>query len=184
MFSDVAVLNKDTPTYIDGATCLEPGKYVTGKYNVISFRIANTRRSQFCTPQLRLLLLKREKDSRVLVHEMEYELNFQLGRTRGINFSLPYLALPWTISHTIDEKSPLFQIDPHSWLNPENHFELIVILDGVDEAVSMNVQARWSYIPSEIILDAKFTEITTVNEKTGKYEVDFTQFNDFVSTYQ
>jgi len=55
---------------------------------------------------------------------------------------------------------------------------MIVILDGVDEAVSMNIQARWSYIPSEIMIDAKFVEITSRNETKGRYEVDFSKFNE------
>jgi len=180
VFSTVAVVNRETPAYMDGGSCLEAGKYVPGKYNVLSIRVANARRPQLSTPQIRLLLLRRDKESRFVVDELDYEIFGQLGRPRGINYSIPYLPLPWIISHKIDEKSPLFHTDPHTWLEPENHFELIVILDGVDEAVSMNVQARWSYVPSEIILDAKFTDITTVSN--GRYEIDFNCFNDYEST--
>jgi hypothetical protein len=93
------------------------------------------------------------------IHELEFEMTCQLGRVRGINYSLPYLALPWTIRHTINDKSPLYGIHPNQWLTPENDFELIVVLDGVDEGVSMNVQARWSYLPEEIIWGARFVSI-------------------------
>lgn len=39
-----------------------------------------------------------------------------------------YLSLPWLITHTIDEKSPLYSLPPSTWSYPENHFELIVVL--------------------------------------------------------
>jgi Inward rectifier potassium channel C-terminal domain len=60
------------------------------------------------------------------------------------------LALPWIINHTINEESPLFRVPPSEWGRPENHFELIVVMDAIDEGASMNVQARYSYLPHEI----------------------------------
>lgn len=116
--------------------------------NFCRLRVANTRRSQLCDTQCRLLLLRREtEDGRTLlqtkrtvcsilvtikfsscyqrhtqlverVYELDFELTTQLGRVRGLNYSLPYLALPWTIIHTINEKSPLYGISPAQWNDP------------------------------------------------------------------
>jgi hypothetical protein len=111
------------------------------------------------------------------LHELDFEITTQMGRVRGINYSLPYLALPWTLNHIINEKSPLYGISPDSWHDPRNEFELIVVLDGVDEGVSMNVQARWSYLPSEIIWGARFTNIIKRNRARSVFEVDYSQFS-------
>ena len=41
------------------------------------------------------------------IHELNFELNSQEGRTRGNDLPTPLLPLPWTIIHPIDEMSPL-----------------------------------------------------------------------------
>jgi len=192
IFSEVAVINQASISYKGGVDKLDWGSYEFGSEPVLTLRIANTRKSQLCDTQCRLLLLRREtEDGRPCpsktydqnqhcverLHELEFELTCQLGRVRSINYSLPYLALPWTIRHTINEKSPLYGINPNQWLNPENEFELIVVLDGVDESVSMNIQARWSYLPSEIIWGARFVEIVKRDHENSYFEIDYSKFS-------
>lgn len=195
LFSSVAVVNRVTSNFFVDPSTLIGGNYVQPRYSTISIRVANARRSQLCNTQVRLLLLRKECDgiptftadrrprATNSIHELDFEIYNQLGRNRGISFSVPYLALPFTINHTINEDSPLFKIPQHEWNKLDNHFELIVVLDAIDEGVSMNVQARWSYLPHEIIHDAKFVEITHFNPSTEMYEVDFAKFNDFAPAY-
>lgn len=194
IFSDMAVSNRVTQNYLLNPKTLIGG-YSPAQHQTISIRVANARKSQLCNTQVRLLLLRKEIDGNPtsttdfrpraaeVIHELDFEIYNQVGRNRGVSFSIPYLALPYTIHHTINEDSPLFRIHPSEWLKPENHFELIVVLDTIDEGVSMNVQARWSYLPHEIIQDAKYVEITKFNPTTLMYDIDFGKFNDVIPAY-
>lgn len=190
IFSNIATVNRVTRTYVPHPENHLQGKYKETQHYVLAFRVANLRKSQLCNTSVRLLLLRREfndvgtsiLDQRARsvdrVYELDFEIYNQLGRNRGISFSVPYLALPFTIEHTITEDSPLFGTSPSEWMQPEKHFEIIAVLDAVDEGVSMNVQARWSYLPHEINLDSEFVNITRFNPKSAMYEIDFAKFHE------
>lgn len=42
------------------------------------------------------------------MHELNFELNSQVGRVRATSLSIPLLGLPWTVIHVMDETSPLY----------------------------------------------------------------------------
>jgi len=107
---------------------------------------------------------------------LNFELNRQLGRVRGLNLSVPLLALPWTIIHPMDRHSPLFNATYDSLM--ESRAEIIAVLDGINEAVSDTFQARYSYLASEIVWNARFVPI--VSQRGGKFVVDYSKFHDIV----
>jgi len=112
--------------------------------------------------------------------ELDFDLTHQKGRVRGLSYPMPQLPLPWTINHTLDPSSPLHGIDfSRITDHPLDSFEVIIVLDGVDEAVSMSIQARWSYLPQEIIWNARFVGMVTVTQKS-RYEIDYAQISEFV----
>lgn len=113
------------------------------------------------------------------IHEVNFEINDQLDHIRQSQMSYPFLALPTVVSHVIDENSPFFPLNLDKFFKYD--FELIALLDGTDEAVSNNVQARWSYLPQEFVFDHNFVNITEKNKLTGKYTIDFSKFNSLVS---
>lgn len=80
--------------------------------------------------------------TRCRMHELPFELFQQYGRPRNLNYSTPQLPLPWTFVHAINPQSPLWGLSSKSLEDPNNLFEVIILIDGVDEAVSMSVQAR------------------------------------------
>jgi len=213
LFSKWAVINKASPYYGGGADYLDVGQYTSERhYPCLIFRLANSRTSQLAESRLSLLLLRRElfedrtavdptaavmaeHQSVERIHEMDYEVNNQLGRLRGFGPSTPLLPLPWTVFHVINEKSPLYGITPE--MLKLSHFEIIAILEGIDESVSNNVQARYSYLPQEILFDYQFVSIVERNYKDGVYEIDYSKLNlvepvrspafkarDFVGAYQ
>jgi len=102
------------------------------------------------------------------LHELDFELNYQLGRPRKIDTSVPLLPLPWTVVHRIDKSSPLFGLTEE--MLEESHVEIIAVMDGVDEATSSNLQARWSYTPDDIVWGAKFTSMVHVRKKKKFFE--------------
>jgi len=112
--------------------------------------------------------------------ELGFELNKQLGRTRGLNFSAPLLALPWTVVHPMDRHSPLY----HATLDDlvDSKAEIIVVLEGVNESVSDTFQARFSYVASEIIWNAQFVPIVRQSDK--QFEIDYSRFHTFVPVFR
>ena len=42
------------------------------------------------------------------VHELNFEINSQVGRIRANDTSSPWLPLCWTITHAMDKNSPLY----------------------------------------------------------------------------
>jgi len=149
----------------------------------IQFRVADKRiRSQICDSSCCLLLFEwNEGQDGTLdykMHEIDFELNQMRGRVRSMNMSIPLLCMPWTIVHKIDERSPFWKISEEE--ARARNFELICVIDGIDEACSENYQARFSYCVSEgeILQDHQFMPMVFRNKKIGKFEVDFDRISN------
>ena len=89
----------------------------------------------------------------------------------------PLFSLSWTIMHTIDEASPLWNATTES-LEAE-HAEIIVVLSGTDDRYAQRVHARHSYTPSELLRGMRFADILFVGER-GRRVVDYRRFHDVV----
>eukprot|EP01102_Stenamoeba_stenopodia_P014292 TRINITY_DN4728_c0_g1_i1.p1 TRINITY_DN4728_c0_g1~~TRINITY_DN4728_c0_g1_i1.p1 ORF type:complete len:216 (+),score=37.62 TRINITY_DN4728_c0_g1_i1:714-1361(+) len=96
------------------------------------------------------------------VQELNFEINKQIGRVRGVSMAVPLLPLPWTIIHPIDRHSPLRNATPQSLAAART--EIVAIVDGISEAVSDNFQARWSYIANEIVWGAEFVPMVKMEK--------------------
>jgi inward rectifier potassium channel len=86
-------------------------------------------------------------------------------------------ALSWTAIHPITERSPLHGATPTSLAAAET--EIIVSLTGLDETFSQTVHARHSYVPEEIMWNARFVDILS-RLPDGRRLVDYTHFHDVV----
>jgi inward rectifier potassium channel len=86
----------------------------------------------------------------------------------------PVFALTWTIMHVIDEESPLASVT-QSDLNSE----IIVVLSGIDDRTGQGIHGRWSYLPSDIQWNAKFTDIID-QLPDGTRTIDYRRFDEFV----
>jgi len=169
-FSKVGVINNVIPTFVmDNKDWLPTGEYKPGNM-VFAFRIFNLRKRLLCMPELRLFLLHKTPKQEYKITEMEYEINQQLGRPRGDGMSKPHLQLPWTITHKIDALSPLFSKSYQDMIDEQ--FEIISVLDGVDELTSLNFQCRWSYLPTEIRWHHDFLPMLHRNER-GEFVADY-----------
>jgi inward rectifier potassium channel len=73
------------------------------------------------------------------------------------------LPLNWTVVHKINEESPLYNI-PYSDYTSRK-VEFLVFVKAYDENYSNHVQQRTSYIPSDIIPNAKFVQMFYRNEE-------------------
>src|SRR2546428_8016905 len=62
------------------------------------------------------------------------------------------LFWPTTVIHRITGLSPLRNLTVNDFHMYNNTFEIIVVLEGIIESTGLTVQARSSYLPSEVIL--------------------------------
>lgn len=86
----------------------------------------------------------------------------------------PFLILPLTFYHVIDEKSPLAGLTPETLTNRE--FELLVTLNATMESTAATCQSRTSYIPQEILWGYEFTPVL-FSSPNCRYVVDFNFFD-------
>jgi len=173
-YSDVAVMNRKMLIY-------KEEEYLAG-HPSITFRVSGTySSSELCDGNMNLVYFKTKTREdgfeEYELSELDFEINRQLGRPREMNLSTPLLALPWTVTHAIDEDSPLYKKSLEDMA--EENGEIIAILDGIDEISSQNYQSRWSYIASEILPHREF--IPCVKRDIGCYVVDFNQISATVA---
>lgn len=139
----------------------------------LMIRVANMRKSLLIGCQVTGKLLQT-----YLTKEGE---NIRLNQT-SVNFQVdtssdsPFLILPLTFYHIVDEDSPLREVALRSG---EGDFELVVILSGTVESTSATCQVRTSYLPEEILWGYEFTPVISLSS-SGKYVADFNFFDRVV----
>ncbi|CAG5896385.1 unnamed protein product [Menidia menidia] len=96
----------------------------------------------------------------------------------------PFLILPLTFYHVIDEKSPLqaWAAKGGGWTDPDlADFELLVIMSATVEPTSATCQVRTSYLPDEILWGYEFPPVVSLST-SGKYVADFSFFDKVAKT--
>ncbi|CAL8278939.1 unnamed protein product [Lota lota] len=96
----------------------------------------------------------------------------------------PFLILPLTFYHTIDDSSPLraWAAKDGGWTDPDlADFELLVILSATVEPTSATCQVRTSYLPDEILWGYEFPPVVSLSP-SGKYVADFAFFDKVAKT--
>ncbi|KAL4007042.1 COUP transcription factor 2 [Sarotherodon galilaeus] len=89
----------------------------------------------------------------------------------------PFLIIPLTFYHIIDDSSPL-----RAWAAKElADFELLVIMSATIEPTSATCQVRTSYLPDEILWGYEFPPVVSLSP-SGKYVADFAFFDKVAKT--
>ncbi|XP_027731242.1 ATP-sensitive inward rectifier potassium channel 15 [Vombatus ursinus] len=135
-------------------------------------QVANMRKSLLIQCQLSGKLLKTH-----LTKEGEMILLNQATVKFHVDSSSesPFLILPMTFYHVLDETSPLRDLTSQNL--KEKEFELVVLLNATVESTSAVCQSRTSYIPEEIYWGFEFVPVVSLS-KNGKYVADFSQFEE------
>jgi len=161
LFSENAVINMK-----NGKLCL-------------MIRIANLRKSHLIETSVRMLYVHSRKTEEGEYIPLE---QIELNNDTGDDINSMFLVTPQTIYHPIDEESPLWNLHPNELaITTSNKFEIVIILEGTVEATGMIVQARASYVPSEVLWGHRFHNILTFSPKRG-YKVNFRRFHDTYAT--
>ncbi|XP_070773084.1 ATP-sensitive inward rectifier potassium channel 15 [Enoplosus armatus] len=134
-------------------------------------RVANMRKSLLIQCQLAGKLLHSnvtEEGEKTQVHQSS--VDFYMDSSS----ECPFLILPLTFYHVLDEHSPL------AGLNPENlhtrEFELLVTLNATMESTAATCQSRTSYVPQEILWGYEFKPVL-FSTTGGRYVADFNFFD-------
>lgn len=152
----------------------------------ISFRCCNLRaKSTLIDTSFKLLCIIHDssKSEKITVHELDFKLSEQMDRNIRVQFSNPILPLPWTITHQITKKSPLYsfisQYRETSSVPMSNapSFEIVPVLDATDGGTSHGFQARFSYRPDEIYVDCQLEPCLFYDFYNHCYKLDFGKFH-------
>ncbi|XP_069492178.1 ATP-sensitive inward rectifier potassium channel 15 [Ambystoma mexicanum] len=134
-------------------------------------RVANMRKSLLIQCQLygKLLYTYETKEGeKILLNQAN--VNFKVDSSS----ESPFLILPLTFYHILDENSPLKDLTQDNIT--EKDFELIVLLNATVESTSAVCQSRTSYLPDEIKWGHEFEPVVSFS-KSGKYVADFRYFD-------
>jgi inward rectifier potassium channel len=144
---------------------------VIGPYNgtpALMIRVANQRRNQMLAAEVTMTLVRDE-------HTDEGDLRRQLHDLRMLRGHSPVFALTFTVTHVIDDKSPLYGATAASLA--DQNVEIVVTASGIDETLVQRVHARTSYLPHEILWDRRFADIIGWTED-GRRAIDYRLFHD------
>uniref|UniRef100_H3CL47 Potassium inwardly rectifying channel subfamily J member 10 n=2 Tax=Tetraodon nigroviridis TaxID=99883 RepID=H3CL47_TETNG len=137
----------------------------------LMIRVANMRKSLLigCQVTGKLLQTSLTKESETVWLDQK-NVSFQVDTSSDS----PFLILPLTFYHLIDDNSPL-----RAWAakDPElAEFELLVIMSATIEPTSATCQVRTSYLPDEILWGYEFPPVVSLSS-SGKYVANFTFFD-------
>lgn len=138
----------------------------------LMFRVGDLRKSHIIGATIRAQIIRSRKDRKCgSIRQFQTELKLSVDDCGSDLFFI----WPMTIVHKIDEESPLFDM---SYLDMiQNSFEIVVILEGTIESSGQSIQARSSYLNSEILWGFDFDPVIFYNKQKQNYEIDYTNFN-------
>lgn len=138
----------------------------------LMFRVGDLRKSHIIGANIRAQIIRSRKDKKTdSIRQYQTELKLSVDDCGSDLFFM----WPMTIVHKIDANSPLFEM---SYLDMiQNRFEIVVILEGTIESTGQSIQARSSYLNSEILWGFDFAPVIFYNKQKQNYEIDYTHFD-------
>lgn len=134
-------------------------------------RVANMRKSLLIQCQLTGKLFHSnvtEEGEKTQVHQSSVDFNMDSSG------DCPFLILPLTFYHVLDEHSPLAGLTAENLQTRE--FELLVTLNATMESTAATCQSRTSYVPQEILWGYEFKPVL-FSTTGGRYVADFNFFD-------
>ncbi|KAK1800173.1 hypothetical protein P4O66_000230 [Electrophorus voltai] len=137
----------------------------------VMVRVANMRNSLLVQCQINGKLLSpyiTEEGEKNLLHQVP--VNFRLDSSD----EWPFLVVPLTFYHELDESSPLAGLTAESLKTSD--FELVLSLSASTESTGTFCQCRTSYTPQEFLWDCEFEPLIFVAPR-GRPIIDFGFFD-------
>ena len=134
------------------------------------FRIVNLRKSEIIELGARVVLSRIEEEADGSSARRFYNLDLERSK-------VPFFPLSWTVTHPIDEGSPLRGWDEERLIRSEAEF--LILLTGIDETFSQTLHARSSYKADEVVFGAKFTRIFEREGPNDPLSLDIRRLHEF-----
>ncbi|XP_028966957.1 ATP-sensitive inward rectifier potassium channel 12 [Galendromus occidentalis] len=147
--------------------CLRDGKLC------LLFRVGDMRKSHIIGTNISAQIIKRKvtQEGEVIpYYHTTLDVRFDAG-----NESILFIW-PATIVHEINERSPLYTLSAEDIM--KDRFEIVVVLEGTIESTGQSIQARSSYLPSEILWGHRFEQLVRFQRDSSEYLVDYSKFNN------
>uniref|UniRef100_A0A3Q3E7D4 ATP-sensitive inward rectifier potassium channel 14 n=1 Tax=Labrus bergylta TaxID=56723 RepID=A0A3Q3E7D4_9LABR len=136
----------------------------------LMWRVGNLRRSHIVEAHVRAQLIRSYVTAEGEFIPLE-QTDLNVGYDEGTDRL--FLVSPLVIVHEIDRDSPLYSLSRADL--ETDHFEIVVILEGMVEATAMTTQFRSSYIAREILWGHRFEPV--IYEDRDCYKVDYARFH-------
>lgn len=168
IFTKMTLPNKRAKTVIfskNAVIALRDGFYQ------LMFRVGDIRDDHIIETKIKALLTRTVKTAEgevLMLHRTPLDV-----RVDGCKKDV-LLMWPVTVAHKIDKSSPLYDINPQRL--KYDTFEIIVVLEGSIESTGQSMQARTSYLPTEILWGYKFDPLLRFDKYLCEYEVDYSKF--------
>lgn len=142
----------------------------------LMFRIGDLGKSHITEAGVRAVLIKtRTTKEGETLNYYQRELTISADDCGGDLFFI----WPLTVVHKIDEDSPFYNMSPSEM--QDGNFEIIVILEGTEESTGQTIQARTSYLSTEILWGFRFEPTVHYSKDLRGYEVDYSKFDAMVT---
>ncbi|XP_019875001.2 ATP-sensitive inward rectifier potassium channel 12 [Aethina tumida] len=139
------------------------------------FRIGDIRKSYVSNPSCRAFYVHTELTAEgETLKGQQKELKLKADGCCGDFF----FSWPLVMVHEIDEHSPLYQLQTN-----KDQFEIVVVLEGDVDSTGQTTQGRTSYTIEEIVLEANFENMMSINRYKNGYEIDFSKFDILIPKY-
>jgi inward rectifier potassium channel len=136
----------------------------------LMFRTANERRNNILEARLKVYLMLDEVSS-------EGQMMRRLHELKLLRDHSPVFLLSWTVIHTINENSPLYNMDRE--ILERLNAQILVSLTGVDETIEGTIHARHIYASHKILFNYRFVDIIHLGNDGYRY-LDFQHFHDVI----
>lgn len=137
------------------------------------FRVGDVRKSQLLDVAISVHCFSFRTTAtgeEILVSQQELPITTEHGIEVGEQIR-PFLLMPLTIVHVIDDRSPLYELGAQDLA--VSRMEIIAVLEGCVESTGMVTQAKTSFLAEEILWGQRFLPISIFRSN----KVDLSSFD-------
>lgn len=137
--------------------------------NGLMFRLINERNSQLINVEVNVMMSRNEKDKEGKLTRKYYNLALERDM-------IQFFSTSWTVVHPITPESPFYNETSESLKASDT--EILIAVEGMNDAYADPVHVRTSYIYSEFLWGKKFVPV--LSEKGTGYVLDLNKINECV----
>jgi len=130
-------------------------------------RIGNQRANEIIDAEVCMIALVSQVSPEGVSMRRMLDLKLEKNKT-------PLFSLSWTLMHTIDEESPLYNLKQDDYINEDIRF--IISFTGIDDVFSATIHDRHIYSSEKVVFDKYFQDILGKDDK-GNSTIDYSKFH-------